>query len=554
MKKLELKLIKMHKAPYGRYRSLQGIYDQVDTIYDFQHAQGDPHAGYSRVVVTFKLADYDYPLEMWSDETCSIALADFLLREISPMIQEYSQNRGTGNSGQYRLLKPGQEILKRTALSIHNGTVEIRFALGLPADQRDVDVEVAKQMLCVEIPGMVNQLRYRNIRKKELAWHIKIAERQEMMRRKIKDLGWVSFVSEKSLLPRKSGNSDLPLESALLFNIPEESIEVLDMPWGQVRGLAFKIGLTLIAGGAFHGKSTLLQAIAQGVYNHIPGDGREGVITDANALTVVVEDGRPVLGTDLSPFFANLPGADPCKFETQNASGSTSQASSFLEALSVGSRTLLMDEDRSAVNFLIRDEMMRELVSLAEEPLTPLMDKIGGWKEELSLILVSGSSGEYLPWADRVLVMNHYQPEDRTAKAKELSAKHLPHLNTDSKPQPLPCNQLAKSWPEIFGPTEHKIKLKMQGPIVMTGRYEVNTQALVHIQTEGQKLGIGLGVEWCAHLFPQCTGQSLSFILNKVEKAWSEGQFELKYLPLAGDVEIPRLIDVACSVLKLRRS
>jgi predicted ABC-class ATPase len=554
LKQLEIKILKLKKAHYGRYRSLQNTYTQFDTIYELSHAQGDPYAGYSRLNIRFKLKDYEYPEHLWNEAIKTDALADYMLRVLTPLVQEYSESRGTGNSGQYRLLKPAQECLKRTALRIVNGEVEIRLGLGLPSDQREVNVELATQMFLIEVPGMINQLRMRNLSLKHVEKHVDCIFRQEKMRELLAEKGWVAFVREGSRLPRESGASDKPLPEAESFKIPANMLETWDLPWGQEKGLAIGKGLTLITGGAFHGKSTLLQAVLSGVYNHIPGDGREGIVTEASALSIAVEEGRPVYDIDMSPFFTAIPSADPTHFKTQNASGSTSQAATLLEALSLGARTLCMDEDRSAVNFLVRDQLMRELIASKEEPLIPLMDKIGGWKKDLSLILVSGSSGEYLPWVDRVIVMNHFQPEDRTELAKAIVNRSnlvFPEVSEEK----LPSAQIGVEWTQALKvPTTNKVKFKSMGQTCSSGRIETSANGFYHLKSEGQKLGLAWGMEWVLYLYPQFEGKDLNFILEQMSQFWNKGEWDLNHIVLGGDIEVPRLIDVGLAILKSRKS
>ena len=101
--------------------------------------------------------------------------------------------------------------------------------------------------------------------------------------------------------------------------------------------MGIRKGITLIVGGGYHGKSTLLKALEAGVYNHIAGDGREFVITDDTAFKLRAEDGRSITGVDISPFIKNLPNKkDTVHFSTEDASGSTSQAANLMEALESG--------------------------------------------------------------------------------------------------------------------------------------------------------------------------------------------------------------------------
>jgi predicted ABC-class ATPase len=211
----------------------------------------------------------------------------------------------------------------------------------------------------------------------------------------------------------------------------------MDLPHGgRVRGMGVKEGVTLIVGGGYHGKSTLLSAIERGVYDHIRGDGREYVVTRDDAVKVRAEDGRSVVGTDISMFINNLPGRrDTVFFSTENASGSTSQAANLVEAAECGSRTLLIDEDTCATNFMVRDSLMEKVVSRDKEPITPFMERARYLYEKcgISTILVAGSSGSYFHIADTVIQMDEYIPVDITKKAKETAEKY-----PDTRPEILP--------------------------------------------------------------------------------------------------------------------
>ena len=181
--------------------------------------------------------------------------------------------------------------------------------------------------------------------------------------------------------------------------------------------------LTLIVGGGYHGKSTLLQAIERGVYNHIYGDGREWVVTDPTAVKIRAEDGRRIENVDISSFIHNPPlNKNTEEFSTENASGSTSQAANIVEAVEAGTQLILFDEDTSATNFMIRDERMQRLVSNEKEPITPFIDRVRELYEDhnISTIMVMGGSGDYFEVADTVIMMDNYLPEDVTMDAKKI--------------------------------------------------------------------------------------------------------------------------------------
>jgi len=213
-------------------------------------------------------------------------------------------------------------------------------------------------------------------------------------------------------------------EKVVPFKSPKSlEVEIPLLHGKPVTGMGVKAGITLIVGGGFHGKSTLLQALEVGVYNHIPGDGREFVSSVNTAVKIRAEDGRSVACVDISPFINNLPQGRPThNFKTKDASGSTSQAANILEAMELGATALFLDEDTCATNFMIRDRRMRMLVSSSKEPITPFISKIKSLYDDLktSSILVIGGSGDYFTVADTVIMMDSYVPVDVTGKAKEI--------------------------------------------------------------------------------------------------------------------------------------
>jgi len=247
-----------------------------------------------------------------------------------------------------------------------------------------------------------------------LADALALAEKQSIIRSWLKDSEYCAFVANGSILPRAKG-TDLPMTDAIPFqSTPEDEIEI-----SGVRGMGIRRGVTVITGGGYSGKSTLLDAISAGICDHAAGDGRELCITDESAVTVSAEDGRAVSRVNIAPFIRWLPGGDPADFSTAHASGSTSQAANIMEAVDGGARLLLIDEDRSATNFMIRDRMMKELIE--REPITPFTDRVGELSRRgVSTVLVIGGSGEYLSVADRIYRMDEYRISDVTAQSRRI--------------------------------------------------------------------------------------------------------------------------------------
>ncbi|WP_338626971.1 ABC-ATPase domain-containing protein [Clostridium baratii] len=412
---------------YKAYKSLEGEYDFNDYILHIDHVQGDPFAAPSRIRVTMKSNINKIPKELFNENHKRIAVQDFITRLFYQNINKYGDRvMGSGKSGMISISKCPQEILDRTSVVIDENKIEARFEVGFPARGRSVLSGELQKILYDFLPKIVNNsLKYENIDKDKLEKRVNLVCDQEFIRKELKERGLVAFIGNGSILPRESGVSTKPLKSARKFISPKELEIEINLPHkGLIKGLGIKKGITLIVGGGYHGKSTLLNALEVGVYNHIEGDGREYVIADNTSMKVRAEDGRSIIRDDISLFINNLPnGKDTKKFISENASGSTSQAANIVEAIESNTNLLLIDEDTSATNFMIRDDVMQSLVSNEEEPITPFIELVRAIYEEkdISTIIVVGSSGEYFDIADTVIQMDNYEPKDVTLKAKELS-------------------------------------------------------------------------------------------------------------------------------------
>ncbi|MCD8157138.1 MAG: ABC-ATPase domain-containing protein, partial [Clostridiales bacterium] len=359
-----------------------------------------------------------FPEEYWREDYSRIALEDCLLRRFSQGLAKCSfKAKGSGKSGLVGTSRPGQEILHRSAMVIAKNTLTARFEVGFPANGRTVNSnELAKILFDLLPPVVVQSLYYRSWRREALQKNYELSVDQHFIREELPKRKLVAFLVEGSVLPRVSGVSDRPLADAVPLSVPETLRVEMDLPYhGKTAGLGIPEGVTLIIGGGYHGKSTLLQALEQGVYNHIAGDGREYAVTEENALKLRAEDGRSVKNLDLSLFIHNLPnGKDTKRFSTADASGSTSQAAAVMEGVEMGSHTFLIDEDTSATNFLVRDEFMQKIVHGDKEPITPFCARVRDLYEKagISTVLVAGSSGAFFHMADTVIQMDSYRPLD----------------------------------------------------------------------------------------------------------------------------------------------
>ena len=423
---LKSELQRIDGKGYKAYKDLQGQYDFKDYILSIDHVQGDPFASPSRLRVIINRNRAGFPEDLISKDYKKVAVLDLLTRLFYFNINKFGEKIfGSGKSGLITISRCPQEILERTSIIINKDNIEARFYVGFPAKGRTVLARELEKILYNVIPSIVeNTLMYENINKSKVIDRVKLVEDQEYIRSELKKRDLIAFIANGSILPRESGISQKPLKNALTFKSPK-SLEIeMNLPnRGLIKGMGIKKGVTLIVGGGYHGKSTLLNALELGVYNHIEGDGRELVITDNTAVKVRAEDGRSIKNTDISLFIDNLPnGKDTIRFTTENASGSTSQAANIVEAIESKSTVLLIDEDTSATNFMIRDDLMQRLVSKEKEPITPFIEIVKPLynQKDISTILVIGSSGDYFDVADCVIQMDNYEVKDVTKEAKSL--------------------------------------------------------------------------------------------------------------------------------------
>lgn len=434
---LKRELEKIDGRGYKTYKTLEGQYSFEDYILSIDHVQGDPFASPSRIRVIVN-SNNNFPKNLFDEKYKKITICDFLTRLFSKNIYKYGEKVfGSGKSGLIEISKCSQQVIERTSIIINNEKIEARFYVGFPARGRSVLSKELEKILFNIIPNIVkNTLIYNNINIKALNDKLKLLEDQEFIRKQLKDKKLIAFIANNSILPRESGISQKPLKYGKKFISPKElEVEFNTPNRGLIKGMGIPEGITLIVGGGYHGKSTLLKALELGVYNHIEGDGREFVITDNTALKVRAEDGRAITKTDISLFINNLPnGKDTKKFYTENASGSTSQAANIIEGIESGTKLFLIDEDTSATNFMIRDSVMQQLVSKDKEPITPFIDVARSlYKQKgISTILVAGSSGDFFDIADLVIQMDNYEPYEVTKKAKALS-RGITNVNENLK-------------------------------------------------------------------------------------------------------------------------
>ncbi|MBQ9438761.1 MAG: ABC-ATPase domain-containing protein [Lachnospiraceae bacterium] len=424
MRQLDEILRRIDHRPYPAYKDLRGSYRFPKYTLHIDHVQGDPFAAPSSLRLEIPSQTHKLPPEHYANAHRRIMAQDYLLRKFAFQLRNFSKKAGgSGKSGVMDVTRPHQEVLDRSALQIDSktGVISVRFHAGFPAAGRTTLAGELRKMLFEYLTAAVDKsLAGPAIKQQELASWIALSDDQQAIRDALPGMGLVAFVGNGAILPRKSGVQDSPMLDAVPFKTPKEDEVEISLPGNRkIKGMGVRQGITLIVGGGYHGKSTMLKALERGVYNHIPGDGREYVITEDTACKLRAEDGRSIMDIDISPFIRDLPSKrDTVNFSTEDASGSTSQAAAVVEAYLSGGKTFLIDEDTSATNFLVRDALMASVVHRDKEPIIPFLDRMKELSAMgISIVLVAGSSGAFFNVADNVIQMDEYVPVNITEKA-----------------------------------------------------------------------------------------------------------------------------------------
>ncbi len=549
---------------YRAYKDIRGSYAFDRFVLHVDHVQGDPFASPSRLCAEVKRNESGFSADLDPTPARRLGLEDFLARAFSRAIADVRRGRsgprGMGKSGLIDIDGGGQEILKRTAVVVDGNRIEARFVLGLPARGRTVLGREAEGMLLEEVPRIVDRsLFIRSVEEERLKEHLLVCEDWHTIQAQLKDRGLVAFVADGSILPRRSGVDDRPLTGGdvIPFSSPESLRVELSLEGGRkVSGMGVPAGVTLIVGGGFHGKSTLLNALSLGVYPHVPGDGREYVASVPTAVKIRAEDGRRIERVDISAFIDNLPlGRDTRAFSTENASGSTSQAANIIEAVEMGALVLLLDEDTSATNFMIRDRRMQSLVAKTKEPITPFIDRVRELYESfgVSTILVMGGSGDYFDAADRVILMHEYLPSDVTRDAREIAGEH-PTGRSVETPQPMSRPRDRKPLASSFDPSRGKREVKIGAKglkEIHFGKTKLELGALEQLVDVSQTRAVGELIHLYSTGFIDSHDGLCSGVGAMMEAIHARG-LDMCVPSRQGDLAMPRGVEVAAAINRMR--
>lgn len=537
---------------YPGYKQISGPWGDGELMLALDHVQGDPFASPSRLRIRLSPAVHQLPLDLYATPTRRTALADFLLRRFAAVISGgRGARQGSGKSGMVQVDAGDAEILPRSGCEFVGEDLELRFRAGLPAQGRRILGRQAARLLTEDLPAAARRIAWPHVDQAMATRFVELAEDHAHLQQRLEERGLVAFLRDGSILPRASGVSSRPLTGAVpLQSPPSLRVTLPTLHHGDVTGLGVPVGVTLVTGGGFHGKTTLLEAICRGIDPHVPDDGREWVVTSPDAVKLRSEDGRSVVGVDLRPFIADLPGDRSTeRFATPDASGSTSLAAAIVEALELGATAMLLDEDGCATNLLIRDARMQALV--ARETITPLIDRVRQLHEQagVSTVLVVGGSGDYLEVADTVILMEDYRPLEVTARAKEVAAAH-PTGRAVLPPQgelvPAPRHPRLQSFDPRRG---QRTKVRARGlRELQLGEQTIDLGALEQLVDDSQARGIGALLSWL-HAHGRA-GASLRELTDQALVAMEErGLYGIDALPELAGV---RRHELAAAINRLR--
>ena len=558
---LKHNLKSLDKQDYANYQSLLGEYDFPLFKLIIHQIPKDPyappHTGIYRIQV--QRSDERFINLKLASKIQSIVFADFLARAFYAACENISKGiRGTGFSGLITINQAGQAILERNNVVISDEMIEVRCFIGLPGEGRFIKADIAEHMLLTELPEIVESaLLKKNVDQVALQKHIEVAEDADYLRKKLDSLGLIAFIADDSILPRKSGLSDKPMssQSAIPFITPESLNIEIELPHaGRINGLAIKKGITLIVGGGYHGKSTLLNTLENSIYNHIPGDGREYCVSNNKTAKIRAYSGRRVVNTDISPFINNLPfKQDTSSFSTDNASGSTSQAVNIVEAMEAGAEILLMDEDTCATNFMIRDSKMQQLVQKKDEPITTFIDKVKQLYTEknISTILVLGGVGDYFDVSDQVIQMINYQPFDVTTKAHQIAEESATKRLVESEANSVRIHDRIPLANSLVPINEHgKFSIYAKDVHRLTfGEYTIDLTDVEQLMELSQTKALGYAIEYAKKYM---NGKStIQDVIERVVSDIEEHGLDVISEKLSGHFACFRALELAFAINRL---
>ncbi len=558
-------LTELDGQPFAEYQQMVGDYDFARYVIkcgkiDFEADELISPVFTVRVPQTIsEIPDYQF-----DSPVRRTAMEDLLLRRLAANVEHIANFDHNGIARRSMLVPhPTQAILPRNALLLTKEYIEVRIRIVLPvqtiAMDGDavvaIDGEMAQQIFFENLPEVIsNSLLYCNIETADADAFVNNMEDADQLRQHLGASGQISFVAEGALLTRIKSEDTPDYERLIPLEVDDSLIDEVEVPHaGTVRGLGIPHGLTLILGESNGGRVDLTEAIAQGIYNHVPGDGRESVVTVADAVAIHSEAGRSIQQVDISAFATELlDGGNPASYSCKSAGSFSSQAASTVEALEAGARVLLYDEHSSSSTFLSSDTRVSPL--LGKSIRNSLASRARQMVDELGIsIVVAGSSlvAEFIPIADKILRVENYRVSDITEEAKELDI--VPSVADSSVNLSSMLSRSRWVMPSSIDPSIGREDIVIHADeedFLQFGRSIVDLGALKQICDADQARAIGF-VLYYSKLRYMDEGYPLREILDLVDRDLSNEGLNALSRDARGDLARPRRYEVAATLNRL---
>ena len=537
-------LTTIHGKDASAYMALAGDFDF--TRFVLHHiriaVQGDAET-VATLVLHVPQMIAGFPESLFETPIRRTALEDHLTREVAKAVSRVQSLTGVTGPDTIRFVNPGPHILPRSAFVVASDFVEARLSVCLPVKDGKVDADSARRIFFDLLPQIVTDAMifcYQDA--EQIQRFVQVMEDADEIRQSLMQQGLVGFVAE--------GSSPSPNGPALTI---DESIRTeIGVPnAGTLNGLAIPSGVTVVLGDPLSGRHELVAALGDGVYNHIPEDGRSLIVTVPDAVRVCAEPGRPVRNVDLRAFLRDSQAA--ASVSTASASGHVSQMATSMEALQAGAQVLMYDESDSDAAFLAADARLRTVSGGHPGQAIPLSDRVRQMADEWRISIVIGAwacAGPFLASADRILWIENGVVRDVTDSARDVGfdapdaqIHSLPELATETR----------RICPSSIDPSCGFDDARIEAPTpdtIQFGRSIIHLAGVPQVADESQAFTLGLILNY-AKLHHLDTDRSLSEVLDLIDQELGMEGLDTLARDLRGNLARPRRFEIAAALNRL---
>jgi predicted ABC-class ATPase len=503
------------------------------------------------VVVRVTHAVAGFPEGLISSPIRRTALEDLLTRKLAAAIEGQATFDGNGVARRRIVApRPGQKILPRSTVQITDDFTDVRLSVLIPTQRGRLDGQAFQTVFFDDLPMVVQDaLIYCNMDTAEVEVFVGLMEDADQLRQSLPARGLIGFVASGSLVARLPGSDQPDVAAERTITVDPSLLVSLDTPHrGAVEGLGINSGITLILGDAFSGRIELMRALASGIYNHVPGDGREYIVTMPDSVYIPAEPGRSVHRVDIGSL---LPEED---YSTASAGACHAQAATLIEALEAGARVILLDEADACPGFLGGDDRVDRLLGNASG-ITPLSARVRQMAQELGVsTIVAGnvSVSSFIPVADTILAVRDGVITDITREAKDafdgVSVAAVPEYDFTRLIETARW-VVPSSIDASIGRHDGVIGIE-DGWQIRFGRYTIDLGSNCQIADAQQALTLGLIIEYARQRYLD-KARPMRELLDLVERDLSMEGLEQVTRELRGDLARPRRYEIAAALNRL---